>query len=111
MSNWTSVTGKSTPGPWLIAGVTDRIDDGYGDGRFVYALDAESATNRFSACVQNDNHKASDEELRANARLIAAAPDLLEALKSLVGQWENGTLSWEDDMPAAKAAIAKATTP
>ncbi|MHC3750731.1 hypothetical protein ACYKDZ_17825 [Stutzerimonas stutzeri] len=55
---------KHTPGPWLV------------EGRTVYALN-DDGYNRFSALVQ-DAHTPGD-ELEANARLIAAAPDLLEA--------------------------------
>jgi hypothetical protein len=45
-------------------------------------------------------------ESKANARLIAAAPDLLEALSGFV---EHGTCFDEIDMAKALAAIAKAT--
>ena len=49
----------------------------------------------------------SDEELRANARLIAAAPELLEALRHLVARViENGGTG--DLIDSALAAIAKA---
>jgi len=40
----------------------------------------------------------------ANARLIAAAPELLEALEGVM-YWDNGKPEWE----IARAAIAKAT--
>lgn len=40
----------------------------------------------------------------ADAKLIAAAPELLEALDSLM-YWDNGKPEWE----IARAAIAKAT--
>lgn len=64
---------KHTPGPWLIAA-----------GTTVYALNAHGY-NRFSAQAQrghtSDKWPTDEEELEANARLIAAAPELLEALK------------------------------
>ena len=48
-------------------------------------------------------------ETIANARLLAAAPDLLEALKELA---DCGAEAWGEDRPCvkwARAAIAKAT--
>jgi len=66
---------KFTPGEWLV------------DGATVYALQdcvwlgLPTKENRFSANVQG---KAPEEELIANAHLIAAAPDMYEALDTLV---------------------------
>lgn len=59
---------KGTPGPWMLSGKT------------VYALNGDGY-NRFSALIQDAYTK--DEELQANAQLIAAAPELLEALQSI----------------------------
>lgn len=52
-------------------------------------------------------------EQAANARLIAAAPDLLAALIDVIG-WVPGAAAWHTDAPLkavdkARAAIAKAT--
>jgi len=62
-----------TPGPWIR------------DGRTVYALmpagwrkGVEIFKNRFWVTVQKDP-ECSEEEAEANARLIAAAPELLDA--------------------------------
>ena len=44
----------------------------------------------------------------ANARLIASAPDLLEALESLVANLAEGDFISETRIDAARAAIAKA---
>lgn len=54
------------------------------------------------------------EQSEANARLVAAAPDLLEALRRVVNDWvAPDGLPFEDgEMPAldaARAAISKAT--
>lgn len=38
------------------------------------------------------------EEAEANVKLIAAAPDLLEALQSIVGTLENEGVSWRSKM-------------
>jgi hypothetical protein len=68
---------KHTPGEWQIE-----------DGNFVYVLDAESGTNRFWAGISagyiGTGARTSTEEIYANARLIAAAPDLLVALRAML---------------------------
>lgn len=48
-------------------------------------------------------------ERDANARLIAAAPELLQALQDLLVLAENGVESWRSEWDQARAAIAKAT--
>lgn len=57
-----------TPGPWML---TERT---------IYALNEQGA-NRFHASVR-DNY-APTYELNANARLMAAAPELLDALEKI----------------------------
>ncbi len=81
---------KHTPGPWKPTYESDpyRLVD-HTDGREIAAVSG----------VDNENRDA-------NARLIAAAPDLLEALKGLLPMWESGVS--EPWVEAAKAAIAKA---
>lgn len=66
---------KHTPGPWLR------------DGLMIYALmhsgwnrGVERFKNRMYLALNTD-HSVSREEVEANAALIQAAPDLLEALK------------------------------
>ena len=103
---------KHTPGPWLIA-KTDAAS-------FVYALN-DSGYNRFWAHVIGGKLRrgksTSKVETEANARLIAAAPDLLEALvaidNALRTAWSNGSLP-DSVIPEklaqqCSAAIAKAT--
>lgn len=108
---------KHTPGPWFSQGET------------VYALDETGTVNRFSVGIQrgyvlDSHHKAnrvmtSSAEMEATAKLIAAAPDLLEALRDLCDAWDlpgdgrigggkyNGNIT--QAQTAARAAIAKAT--
>ena len=50
-------------------------------------------------------HTNADE---ANARLIAAAPDLLDALERLLHMAEEGSIPGPNTLNQARAAIAKA---
>jgi len=64
---------KHTPGPWIA------------ESNFVYALN-EQQVNRFSLslCQGYSNiGRTSTEELVANARLIATAPDLLKEMEAV----------------------------
>jgi hypothetical protein len=99
---------KHTPGPWKLI-KTDRNDIvvSYSDG----GLRSHIATcHNQLLCEEHGN-------LLANARLIAAAPDMLEALKAIFNyDWhdELNELHGEDETNEAKvlkqvrAAIARA---
>jgi hypothetical protein len=96
-------TFKHTPGPWLRIGTT------------VYALmhagwkrGVEQFKNRFTVQVQRDR-ECSEEEAEANARLIAAAPELLEALKVARQFVHDGSFQIGWNIDRIDAAIAKAT--
>ena len=82
-----------TPGPWRAVpnapGISDTVID---SGRRVVA-DVIS--------------RKSTDELRANARLIAAAPELLDALEGLLNALPSATT--HPAIKAARAAIVKAT--
>lgn len=101
-----------TPGPWLRAS----------DGTMVYALDENSEVNRFAVQMsggytiytrrQRDAalNRTSQSELVANARLIAAAPDLLEAGQVVLSVFGNMTAPQHviDALNNLATAIAKA---
>ena len=80
---------QHTPGPWFAHNVGLGPN---GAGPFTYPLG-------------NDPDKAA-----ANARLIAAAPDMLAALEAFVGSRKGDGMGWTlDSLEAlARAAIAKA---
>ena len=87
-------TAKYTPGPWGAV-ERDRIID-------IFAGD------RVPARINDD--AGYSPEARANARLIAAAPELLEACRDLVFRFEHmDDLVDADAINVACAAIAKAT--
>lgn len=71
-------TATHTPGPWKISNVP---------GRDALAVDANDDHNEHVATVWYSEHPAA--EGAANARLIAAAPELLKVLKALseTSQW------------------------
>ncbi len=94
---------KHTPGPWDFPKEQSAI-------RYT----VNDMHNRHVAMVSCYCAKQGDEvENLANAQLIAAAPDMLEALKSLVSFTERTTEGWTEAdleiLDQAQTAIAKAT--
>ncbi|MEY0557596.1 hypothetical protein WOB53_02825 [Providencia rettgeri] len=91
---------KGTPAPWII------ID---GDDYFnITAKSTESSPNYMPLL---DSDSIGMIEMRANAHLIAAAPELLEALIELTESAKeaiDGLGDLADAIDTAKAAIAKA---
>lgn len=83
-----------TPGPWLTTESTEHW------GRVNVTIQAAFTANDIATAWQGNT-----ETNRANARLIAAAPELLEALEEVLG-WE--TLCPIETYEMASAAIAKA---
>lgn len=89
---------QHTPGPWFVR------DHEYGE--FVYCKNGY--------IISGPINKRTD---GANARLIAAAPDLLEALKAFLrapsigsnGPGSSTIVVQDFNLRAARAAIAKAT--
>jgi len=93
---------KHTPGPWRIAEVFNKT------------------TEHEICCVESCSHDALEivgpmlghnEDPIYNARLIAAAPDLLEAAKQLLaGHDKNlgGMHDWFRRIETLRAAVAKA---
>jgi len=93
-----------TPGPW------QQFTDTYEDGPQVSVGRAlgNHRTPQYVATICGWGQDfETDTEQQANARLIAAAPDLLNALKD-IAQFSK-TLSAEALGRIAQAAIAKAT--
>ena len=74
-----------TPGPWKS------------DWRFIVAPDPKGihADIYIAEIAESDEEGrvADDQQQAANARLIAAAPDLLEAAEEVLGCWETGDLA------------------
>ena len=89
---------QHTPGPW------------------VQPMQANGANVRHPHIISDGGEIAittwqgSEQKTNANARLIASAPDLLEALEEIVSAADGDGWSQIDaDLRKARAAIAKAT--
>jgi hypothetical protein len=97
------MTTKHTPGPWRIA----RQNPSPTTGEWMIAGSVLGYLAEVRDCGSGD--------VRANALLIAAAPDLLEALNRVMSWIDNWSPEftndeeWPQDRDAARAAIAKAT--
>jgi len=82
---------KHTPGPWAAVARTNAYIE-------IEAPNQPGYATKKVAMISMPNHEA-------NARLIAAAPDLLEALKGFMDGAE--AMGWNTDK--ARVTIAKAT--
>lgn len=96
------MSAKFTPGPWASSGSFYE----QGDPLFVCSIPSQEAAQPWVICrISNEVSKRPlDPEDFANAALIAAAPDLLDALIELERFAEEPALKAK-----ARAAILKAT--
>lgn len=92
---------KHTAAPWTLETVRTSIGICHKIGPFPWKDGKEN-----HACVYVDypGDGAIEAELLANAKLIAAAPELLEALQAVVSVADRATVEFDK----ARAAIAKA---
>ncbi len=89
------MTTNHTPGPWYVTGRLTRYVEARIDGGLIQEV---------AACGPTEADGGYGPHQEANARLIAAAPDLLEALEMLIEFPNTGPAT-----STARAAIAKAT--
>ena len=95
-----------TPGPWEFVPKLTASENHRG-----FFIRAEKPTKNGKWALAEVQPGDEDGNLgRANARLIAAAPDLLEALELIAKGYDEGqSLSGTNCADIARAAIAKAT--
>lgn len=86
---------KHTPGPWYPVGGWVEVEDD----------DIADICTCHPADFGQGHLERSDKEIMANARLIAAAPDMLKVLKYLVRRFPAEYPGMDD----ARAVIARAT--
>ena len=90
-----------TPGPWFTHGKLRRC--------ILTTLDPRHS-RQVAELSDLPSDEMTDSEIEANARLIAAAPELLDALQALVSVCENEGFPYLGNiLPMARAAIDKAT--
>ena len=95
---------KGTAGPWVVKHST-----------ISWWIEAPKDMSRFASGAipchywHQERHEIDNCEALNNARLIAAAPDLLEALEGVACTIRS--VGEEDDYPEVFAAIAKALQP
>jgi hypothetical protein len=108
---------EHTPGPWQYRATVHWEQSDHGGYRWKVLMSPGSRAFQI-AMVQVDDD---DDEQEANARLIAAAPDLLEALELLLGDAEPWHAAhnahampisdpehpWHESIMAARKAIDK----
>lgn len=103
------MTAKHTPGPWSIHWGTAQS----GSGHHIVDSSDMGELSRIATVLFHDD---TDGETAANAHLVAAAPDLLEALQSahevLLVSYPLHSIDMDRRgaiLEQARAAIAKAT--
>lgn len=90
---------KGTPGPWSIGY--------YGDGDGIFIAGTYGGPDPTYICSVRPDLRSSQSE--SNANLIAAAPDLLEALQLIISYHDDGNCELHsEDVAMARAAISKA---
>lgn len=104
-----------TPGPWRKCGgyTADYIAVSSNDGYIVYGMADHDSQTELGKPIEAPDYPTQ----QANARLIAAAPDLLNALQDMLGGWQyirqfHGDLygvGWDRAETKAMEAIKKAT--
>lgn len=96
---------KHTPGPWVFIG---HEAQGLGEYAQIGQIGAFSDVVA-RVCTKHKANHSLNKCGQANARLIAAAPELLDALAGLIGCIDHGSDDPGARLDAARAAIAKAT--
>lgn len=99
-----------TPGPWESDGAVIAWQGGRLPATRVAYNSSPTVLSPIAMCIAE---RVGDKESICNARLIAAAPDMLTALQAVVAslaeQDDEGLIEHAEPMVAARAAIAKAT--
>ena len=86
---------KFTPGPWHLSAGT------YSERWVVDSKSPPTGKQNLIAMLQNHWSGNENDAMDANARLIAAAPDMLELLEHTIKrleQWDKDDICYDDDL-------------
>lgn len=97
---------KSTPGPWRID-ESGNYDGGH--GRCSSAIVGKNGEPIVLFDPSDGEYEVALDPKSANARLIAAAPDLLEALEGMIEGFDVDDRYASEAVLKARAALKKAT--
>lgn len=98
-----------TKGPWTLETVRTSSGICHKIGPFPWKADKTNHACIYVDYPSHDGSAARDKELLANARLIAAAPTMAEALVNILEKIEGGVVCLDDDVIAfARTALALA---
>jgi hypothetical protein len=108
-ANKTTQQTQHTPGPWRVYRQPSKTWQGMYS---LHVLASDQTPAEMAAAIVHVAGTNPDDE--ANARLIAAAPEMLEALATLLGCAETDSMDdksnvWRSAIIDARATIAKAT--
>lgn len=104
-----------TPGPWRQLGYEIVGGEGTPQGRSICQMTCGSTTGAPIFAPFRKEHREHEPIINANARLIAAAPELYAALACLVDDAESHqdgddrSMTLDITISRARAALAKAT--
>lgn len=102
------MTDKYTPGPWEVYDWTESMNK---TNRHIGVKPCDGLDFPSDICKINTRREASDrtdDQALADACLIAAAPDLLEALELYIDDLESDLTPFNPRYQKARAAILKA---
>jgi hypothetical protein len=96
------MTTEHTPGPWRVRGGAAKV--------FAYDIVGPNGEDIGYANSSDGADEPAMYPVEANARLIAAAPDLIEALRGIleIGKRDLSNPKYDGYFASAVAAIAKA---
>ena len=106
---------KHTPGPWIAFPSNTRWTSGAFDPIFkngLWHVVPASKPERLPICTvdyADDHHEPTREKAEADARLIAAAPEMLDALNAAEDLLHRMGMQSSDAYQEINAAIANAT--